>query len=91
VDGLFETVVTAEDTARGKPDPEPYRLAAQRLGVAPSECLGVENAPLGVQSAKAAGMLCAALETTLPASRLGGADFVFHDVEALSRWLVADP
>lgn len=48
--------VTADDVARGKPDPEPYLLAASRLGVHPSRCLVVEDAPSGVASARAAGM-----------------------------------
>jgi beta-phosphoglucomutase len=88
---LFDAIVTGDQVAHGKPDPEPYRTAAAQLGMLPSECLVVENAPLGIQSARAAGMSCVALETTLPAERLfsAGADRVFPDSRALRGWLLS--
>ncbi len=49
-------MVTADDVARGKPDPEPYRLGAQRLGIAPERCLVVEDAPAGIQAGRSAGI-----------------------------------
>jgi|GEM_PF-129345 len=49
------TIVTADDVSRFKPDPEPYLVAARMLGVSPDRCLVVEDAPAGVQSARAAG------------------------------------
>ena len=52
----FETLVCAGDYARGKPDPEPFLIAAARLGVDPARCLVFEDAELGIQSATAAGM-----------------------------------
>lgn len=52
----FETIVGADDAPRGKPFPDPYLLAAKRLGVAPEKCLVFEDAELGIESAKAAGM-----------------------------------
>ena len=85
---FFDVVVTGDQVSAGKPDPEPYRLAAERLRLPPSECLVVENAPLGIRSARAAGIRCVALETTLPAERLPGAERVFADVRALRRWLL---
>lgn len=87
--GLFEVVVTGDDIVRGKPHAEPYQEAAARLGLPPAACLVVENAPQGIQSALAAGMGCAALETTLPAERLAAADMVFPDARALRAWLLA--
>lgn len=57
-------VVTADDVARGKPHPDPYLLAAQRLGVDPADCLVVEDAPGGLESARAAGCATLALTTT---------------------------
>lgn len=57
-------VVTADDVSRGKPHPEPYLLAAQRLGVDPAECLVVEDAPGGLESARAAGCATLAVTTT---------------------------
>ena len=52
----FETLVCAGDYSRGKPDPEPFLLAASRLGVAPQHCLVFEDAEIGVRAATAAGM-----------------------------------
>lgn len=48
-------LITAEDVTRGKPAPDGYRLAAERLGVAPEACLVFEDAPAGVQAGEAAG------------------------------------
>jgi HAD superfamily hydrolase (TIGR01509 family) len=52
----FDTLVCAEDYKKGKPDPEAFLLAAERLGVAPADCLVFEDTDMGVQAAKAAGM-----------------------------------
>jgi beta-phosphoglucomutase-like phosphatase (HAD superfamily) len=52
----FGAVVTAEDTLRGKPDPAPFLLCAERLGVEPGRCLVFEDAPLGFEAAERAGM-----------------------------------
>ncbi len=54
---LFDYVVDANLIKRGKPDPEIFLTAAERLGVAPAACIGVEDAAVGVQAIKAAGML----------------------------------
>jgi HAD superfamily hydrolase (TIGR01509 family) len=54
----FETIVTPVDVAHGKPAPDMFLLAAQRLGVDPSRCLVFEDGQLGVQAAHAAGMAC---------------------------------
>lgn len=59
-----DVLVTADDVERGKPDPEPYLLGASRLGVAPDECLVVEDAPSGLAAARAAGMATLAVTTT---------------------------
>ena len=52
----FDTLVCAGDYTKGKPDPEPFLLAAERLGVAPEDCLVFEDTEMGIQSATAAGM-----------------------------------
>ncbi|MNV11475.1 Sugar phosphatase YfbT [compost metagenome] len=52
---LPRLLIGAEDVVRGKPDPEPYLLAARRLGLAPADCLVFEDAPAGIRSALQAG------------------------------------
>ncbi|MFY9852597.1 MAG: HAD family phosphatase [Terracidiphilus sp.] len=52
----FETIVAAEDYTRGKPAPDAFLLAAERLGVAPADCLVFEDTDLGIEAATAAGM-----------------------------------
>jgi beta-phosphoglucomutase family hydrolase len=52
----FETLVCAEDYTKSKPDPEPFLIAAERLGVAPEDCLVFEDTEMGIQAATAAGM-----------------------------------
>jgi HAD superfamily hydrolase (TIGR01509 family) len=59
----FEAAVAGDEVSRGKPDPEIYLATAARLAVEPSACLVVEDAPLGVVAAKAAGMLAVAVDT----------------------------
>lgn len=80
---LFDAVVTSTDVTHGKPHPEPYQKALSRLGVRPEKALVVENAPFGIQSAKACGIKVIALPTSLPASELRTADFVLNSHEEL--------
>lgn len=54
--GIFNAIVTHEDVANGKPAPDIYLLAAEKLGVDPTRCLAFEDSPTGIESAKAAGM-----------------------------------
>ncbi|XUL86946.1 HAD family hydrolase [Streptomyces galilaeus] len=85
---LPKTLVVAEDVTRGKPDPEPYLLAARQLGVDPARCVVFEDAPAGLQAGRAAGMITVALATTHEAHELD-ADLVVSDLSALSA-LVGD-
>ena len=55
-EGTFSVIIGNDETTHPKPDPQPYLLAAQRLGVEPSRCVAVEDSPSGVRSATAAGM-----------------------------------
>lgn len=59
----FRVVVTGSDVDAGKPAPDIYLEAAARLAIAPADCLAIEDAPAGIQSAKAAGMTCWAVRT----------------------------
>jgi len=70
---LPRTLVTADDVPRGKPDPAPYLLAAQRLGLPPERCLAVEDAPAGIASATAAGCQVLAVTGTAPVEELAAA------------------
>ncbi|MEJ5945874.1 HAD-IA family hydrolase [Pseudokineococcus basanitobsidens] len=81
-------LVTADDVVRGKPDPEPFLLAAQRLGVDPARCLVVEDAPAGVAAARAAGCATLGVTTTTAADGLA-ADVVVRDLGRV-RVLVAE-
>ena len=72
----FAVVVGAEDARRGKPHPEGFLAAAERLGVAPADCVVLEDAPEGIEGAKAAGMRCIGVASTRPPERLSEADLV---------------
>jgi len=71
-----ELLVTVEDVERGKPHPDPFLLAAERLGVDPADCLVCEDAPSGISAAKAAGCAVLAVTTTSPTEELAVADLV---------------
>jgi beta-phosphoglucomutase len=61
---LLSAVVTGADVTRGKPDPQVFLIAAQRLGVHPARCVVVEDAALGIKAAHAAGMKAIGLAST---------------------------
>jgi len=85
----FPITVTGEEVTRGKPDPEGYLLAAQRLGVAPQWCLVLEDAPDGLKAARRAGMRCVGVATSRPPELLAEADLVVSrlDDERLLEFL----
>ena len=56
--------VTGADVTRGKPDPQVFQLAAEKLGVPPRNCVVIEDAPAGIEAAKRAGMKCIGLAST---------------------------
>jgi sugar-phosphatase len=69
-------LIGADDVEHGKPSPEGYLLAAERLEVAPEGCLVIEDAPAGVEAARAAGMRVVGLASTYRADELRGAHLV---------------
>jgi beta-phosphoglucomutase len=85
----FDIIVTSEDTARYKPDPEPYLKAMAILGVASSETLAIEDSPNGIRSVKSANCTIAAITTTFEPNelRLAGADMVVVSFAELEREL----
>lgn len=83
----FDLIVSAGDTERGKPYPDPYEKALNVFNILPGEAIVVENAPLGIKSAKAAGIYCIAIESTLDKSYLKGADIIVKDIKNLLLFL----
>ena len=78
-------LITSSDVQRGKPDPEPYIKAAKLLGLAPADCIVIEDAPAGIRAGKAAGARVLALRTTAPDPELtqSGADWIANDLASL--------
>lgn len=77
----FDVLVTADDITRSKPDPEIYLKAAQLLGVDPGSCVAIEDAELGMQSAKSAGMrVIAFLNPNSGKQDTSKADFVVSSI-----------
>ena len=76
---FFKVLVTVDDVERGKPFPDPFLKAAQMLSIAPEKCIVVENAPMGIQGAKRAGMTVVAITTTLKPQYLKQADHIAND------------
>ncbi|MFZ0389389.1 MAG: HAD family phosphatase [Calditrichia bacterium] len=83
----FNGVVTSDDVEATKPFPHPYLKGAEILGVAPADCIVIENAPLGIRSGKAAGMMVIAITTTLSPQFLREADIIVYDFKDLLKAL----
>ncbi|MEU0398390.1 HAD family hydrolase [Streptomyces sp. NPDC006208] len=81
------TVFSAQDVGRGKPDPDLFVHAAERMGVAPQRCVVVEDSPLGVQAARAAGMDVYGFTAMLSADKLEGASGYFTEMTELPALL----
>ncbi len=92
VEGLPRAITTADDVANTKPDPEPYSLSARRLGLSPADCVAIEDTPVGVSAARAAGCVVVAVEQTQPgaALRAAGAHAVAPAMINLSVDLLRD-
>jgi beta-phosphoglucomutase len=83
----FDAVTSMEDTERGKPDPQVFLVTAAKLGVDPARCLVIEDAPVGVQAARAGGMQAIAVRSTghpPEALRQAGAALVVETLEAVT-------
>ncbi|MBI3034181.1 HAD family phosphatase [Candidatus Woesearchaeota archaeon] len=77
---FFDAVVTAADTKKGKPDPEVFIKAAEKLNAKPDECVIVEDSKHGIQAARNAGMKCIAVATTHKPDELAIADIVVNSI-----------
>ncbi len=83
----FEIIITGNDVNHGKPNPEPYLKAIDKLGCKIDTIIVIENAPLGIQSAKKAKLLTLALTTTLDEKYLKEADKIFSSHEELIDYI----
>lgn len=82
-------IFSSQDVGKGKPAPDLFLYAAERMGVAPGRCVVVEDSPLGVEAAVAAGMDVYGFTAMTPAWRLAGAGRLFGDMAELAD-LLAD-
>ena len=78
---FFHAIVTAEDVTVGKPDPEVFVTAAQRVGRTPDRCVVFEDALVGIEAARAGGMRVIAVATTHPPEELAAADLVVRTLD----------
>ena len=87
ISGELSTIVAADDVERGKPDPEGYLLALERLGLDAARTVALEDTEVGVAAAKDAGLRCLAVRGTLPDERLARADELVDaiDVALMAR------
>jgi beta-phosphoglucomutase len=84
IKGLFDCIIPGDKVKKGKPHPEPYLRAAKALKIKAGLCAVVENAPLGIESAKRAGMFCIALTTSLPRQYLFKADALAESLDEVT-------
>nr|WP_321498748.1 HAD family phosphatase [uncultured Methanolobus sp.] len=85
--GVFSVIVTADDVEHGKPEPDPYLKSIEMLGISGTEAIVIENAPMGVESAKGAGICCLAVPTYLDAQKFHQADMVIENHTRLVEFL----
>ncbi|MCZ6596636.1 MAG: HAD family phosphatase [Planctomycetota bacterium] len=90
---FFSVSVNGNQVSRGKPAPDVFLVAAEKLGLAPGHCSVIEDAPAGIAAARAAGMRAVGVATTHAADALleAGADVVAADLAALDPALVLGP
>jgi len=87
LDEYFQGMIAGENVTHGKPDPEVFLLAAQKIGLPPGRCVVFEDAHVGIEAARRGGMKVIAVTTTHPAETLQTADRV---VDRLDRLIVPD-
>jgi len=81
LESQLRTTVSRWEVEDGKPAPDIFLLAAEKLGIAANRCFVLEDAPPGLQAARAAGMRCIALASTWPETALGSADLIVRDLQ----------
>ncbi len=83
--GVFHVIIDGDSVKKSKPDPEPYLMAVEKLGLPKEECIVIENAPLGIHSAKSAGLKVIAIPTYLGRECMKEADVIVDNHRDLSR------
>jgi beta-phosphoglucomutase-like phosphatase (HAD superfamily) len=81
---LISVIVSGDDVTRGKPDPQVFGTACRRLGMEPARCVVVEDAPAGIQAARAAGARTVAVLMHHAAEDFTGADLIVDRLSNLS-------
>ena len=84
ISDYFHAIITGRDVTEGKPSPQSFLLAAQKLGIEPKNCVVIEDAVAGVSAAKKAGMRCLAITNTHPRTSLTEADLIVDTLEEVS-------
>jgi beta-phosphoglucomutase len=91
IENAFSTIVTAEDTKKSKPDPAPYKLAIEKLGLDdPATAVAIEDTPVGIISAKGAGLKVLAVTNSYDREYLLEADAVTDSLENINRLSLED-
>jgi len=88
LDRYFRFIVAAGETREGKPAPDPYLKAARLHGLAPVECVAIEDSRWGIESAKAAGLHCVGITHTYPVNELLTADAIVTSLAELTPELI---
>lgn len=84
IEFFFDTIITAAEVKNGKPSPDVFLIAAQKINVKPQNCVVIEDAPVGIEAAKRANMKCIALTTTHDIVDLRIADMIVQDLSYVS-------
>jgi len=84
IKAYFDVIITAADVKNGKPEPDVFLNAAKILNINPKNCLVIEDAPVGIEAAKRAGMISIALTTTHDKEELLGAQLIIKDLTEIN-------
>ncbi|MFX0003286.1 MAG: HAD family hydrolase [Candidatus Hodarchaeota archaeon] len=84
IKSYFNVIITAADVKKGKPEPDVFLKVAKTLNINPKNCLVIEDAPVGIEAAKRAGMISIALTTTHKKQELIGAHLIIKDLTEIS-------
>lgn len=89
VEGIWDAIVSGTEVTKGKPDPQVFLMAAERIGVPAARCVVFEDAGQGIEAARRAGMRCVGIDRHDDPGRLGKADFIVKDLAEVTLARVA--